>query len=267
MVRAAIEETLYVFEVRVDNMRCETALERIRGYISHRSGQGTRKIFFTNVHSIHLARRDPALRHRINHADLVLPDGSGLDLAGRLFGAPIIENLNGTDFSVKILQEAERSGWTVYLLGARESVIERCRESFQLQYPRLKVIGTHHGYFSKEEEQLILRDINTLKPDILFVALGTPLQEEWLSDRAHELDAGVCLGVGGLFDFISRRRSRAPLWMRRSGIEWIHRFVQDPKSKWERVFIEIPSFLMRLLVSRLAIKRTKPAVVRTRVLI
>lgn len=248
-------------------MRCETALGRIRSYIGDRSGQGTKRVFFTNVHSIHLARRDPELRLRINHADLVLPDGSGLDLAGRLFGTPIIENLNGTDFSVKVLQEAEMSGWTVYLLGAHESVVGQCRESFLFQYPRLKIVGTHHGYFSTEEEVLILRDINAKKPDILFVALGSPLQEEWLSDRAHELLAGVCLGVGGLFDFVSRKRSRAPVWMRRSGIEWIHRFVQDPKNKWDRVLIEIPVFLMRLLASRLALKRTKPAVVRTRLLV
>ena len=102
----AEEGTFYLFGVRVDNTRCESALERVRRYARERHGSRAREVFFANVHSIRLARHNPGLRQCINHADLVLADGSGLGLAGKLFGTPIIENLNGTDFTPKEIGRA-----------------------------------------------------------------------------------------------------------------------------------------------------------------
>jgi N-acetylglucosaminyldiphosphoundecaprenol N-acetyl-beta-D-mannosaminyltransferase len=258
------EGTYYLFGVRVDNTRCESALERIRAYATQRVGSRAREVFFTNVHSIHLARHDPELRQCINHADLVLADGSGLNLAGKLFGSPIIENLNGTDFTPKVLSEALRNGWTVYLLGAAENVVRRCRDRLLKEFPGLKIAGFHHGHFPPAEEGSIVEEINRKRPNILLVALGSPLQERWIARHARELRVGVCVAVGGLFDFISGARTRAPHWVRALGIEWIYRFLQDPKSKWDRVVIEIPSFIGQLLLNRFALRKVKPAWVRRR---
>lgn len=258
------EGRLYLFGVRVDNTRCETALDRIRRFVAHTKGSRAREVFFTNVHSIQLARHNPELRECINHADLVLPDGSGLNLAGKLFGTPIIENLNGTDFTPKVLGEAENKGWTVYLLGAKARVVEQCRERLLDQFPRLNIVGFHHGHFAPDEDQDIVEDINDKGPNILLVALGSPMQEEWIAHHARKLNVGVCLAVGGLFDFVSGVRKRAPSWVRRLGFEWLYRFFQDPKNKWDRIFIEIPSFLILVFASRLAVKRLKPITVERR---
>jgi N-acetylglucosaminyldiphosphoundecaprenol N-acetyl-beta-D-mannosaminyltransferase len=258
------EKTIYLLGGRVDNTGYETALKRIRRFIAHKNGSRAREVFFTNVHSMHLARRNPMLRRCINRADMVLADGSGLSLAGKLFGTPIIENLNGTDFTPRILNEAEINGWTVYLLGAEAHVVEQCRERLLSKYLRLKIVGFHHGHLVREEDQIIVNDINEKKPNILLVALGSPLQEEWIAHHARILNVGVCLAVGGLFDFLSGIHKRAPLWMRRMGMEWLFRFFQDPKTKWGRIFIEIPSFLMLLLASRIAVKRFKPVIVERR---
>lgn len=260
------ESTLYIFGVRVDNTTCRRALERIRHYILHRNGSRAREVFFTNVHSIHLARRDALFHHCLNHADLVLPDGSGLGLAGKFFGTPIIENLNGTDFTPKLLREAGKSGWTVYLLGARPGVAEQCQQYLSRRFPTLKVIGFHHGYFSSEESDVIVKDINSKQPDILLVALGSPFQEKWIVSHVKQLKVKVCLAVGGLFDFLGDFKKRAPLWMRQLGIEWVYRFFQDPKAKWERIFVEIPLFLLKVLVGRLAPRRMRPISTQRRLL-
>lgn len=252
------EGTIYLFGVKVDNTRYETALKYIHRFIVNNNGFRARQVFFANVHSIHLARHNPELRQCINRADLVLPDGSGLNLAGKLLGTPIIENLNGTDFTPKVLSEAEANGWTVYLLGSEAHIVEQCRERILHKYSRLKIVGFRHGNFLHEEDQLIVEDINEKRPDILLVALGSPIQEKWIAQHALKLNAGVCLAVGGLFDFLSGIRKRAPLWMRRLGMEWLYRFFQNPINKWDRIFIEIPLFLVLLFVSRFAFKRPKP---------
>jgi N-acetylglucosaminyldiphosphoundecaprenol N-acetyl-beta-D-mannosaminyltransferase len=142
-------------------------------------------------------------------------------------------------------------GRTVYLLGARPDAVAACRDRLLRDHPRLKIVGFHHGYFAPGEEEAVVAHINACRPDILLVGFGTPLQEEWISRNARRLDAGVCMAVGGLFDFLSGTFARAPVWMRRAGIEWLFRFLKDPAAKWNRVFLEIPLFLTLVVARRI----------------
>ncbi|HKI45572.1 MAG TPA: WecB/TagA/CpsF family glycosyltransferase [Balneolales bacterium] len=245
------ESSTFVFNVRVDNYNLQTAIDRVVRFITGRPGGVSHQVLFTNVHSIQLARHDPELLNCINHADLVLADGSGLKIAGRLFGHPIEENLNGTDFTPRVLALADRNNWSVYLLGAREEVVSTCCQKLDKHYPNLRIAGYRNGYFTHDEEKEIIEDINNKKPDILLVALGSPRQEEWIAHHRRLLNAHVCFGVGGLFDFIAGMRKRAPLWMRKTGIEWVYRFLQSPSEKWERIFVEIPAFLLRIIWNKL----------------
>jgi N-acetylglucosaminyldiphosphoundecaprenol N-acetyl-beta-D-mannosaminyltransferase len=143
-------------------------------------------------------------------------------------------------------------------LGARPGVVEACRQRLRERFPKLRVAGAHDGHFTAEGEKSILSDINEKQPAILLVALGSPLQEEWISRNAARLNVGVCLAVGGLFDFIAGVRKRAPSWMRATRIEWLYRFFQDPLSKWNRIVVEIPAFLLELAALRLVLPRVDP---------
>ena len=247
--------TTFFFGVRVDNLHAEAALSIISAYAAHRGAtRSARKVFFTNVHTISVARRDRAMMRMINQADLVLPDGIGLKIAGKIFRQPILENLNGTDFTPRVLERTQREGRTLYLFGAEKDANERCTRELRRRYPALRILGAHHGRCTPEEEAAMIAEINALHPDILLVALGSPLQERWIEQHAHTLDVGVCMAIGGLFDFMGGVRKRAPGWIRKIGCEWLFRFFQDPRTKWDRVFIEIPEFMM-MMVARALIPR------------
>jgi N-acetylglucosaminyldiphosphoundecaprenol N-acetyl-beta-D-mannosaminyltransferase len=207
------------------------------------TGCPPRYVFFANVHTIHIAQEMSDFRQAVNDAELVLPDGSGLAIAGRILGSRIRSNLNGTDFAPKLFRYAEDRGCSLYLLGGRSEVVGACREILRMKYPRLNISGFQSGYFNHGEEQQIIDDINACRPDILLVALGSPLQELWVARHQCELNARVCFAVGGLFDFVAGVVPRAPAWMRGLGMEWLYRFIQDPVTKWRRVFVEIPAFL------------------------
>ncbi|HKJ33505.1 MAG TPA: WecB/TagA/CpsF family glycosyltransferase [Balneolales bacterium] len=240
------ERSTFVFNVRVDDYDLSNAINQVSHFITEWIPGRTRQVLFTNVHSIQLAQQNPELLNCINHADLVLADGSGLKIAGKLFGYPIKENLNGTDFIPHVLEQADKNGWSVYLLGATDDVVMGCSQNIKNKYPRLKIAGFRNGYFQMEEEHQIVNEINQYRPDILLVALGSPKQEEWIAHHRRSLNTRVCLGVGGLFDFLSGKHKRAPLWMRQLGIEWAFRFVQSPQKKWDRIFVDIPLFLVRV---------------------
>ena len=242
---------MYVQGVRVDNIDTATAVESVRSYVDEGNPSACRTVVFTNVHTIHLARSNQSLLQSVNGADLALPDGSGLKIAGKLYGRPIRENLNGTDFTPRVLAEAEKSGWRVYLLGGRREVIAAASERLRERFPALQLAGIHQGHFAPHEEEVIIQNINMTKPDLLLVGMGSPIQEQWIAANAPRLRVKACFAVGGFFDFLSGEKRRAPIWIRRLGIEWLFRFSQDPATKWQRVFIEIPVFLIRLVAGRL----------------
>ena len=242
---------MHFFGVRFDNISKETALNTIYNFLTDKRKKKSRKIFFTNVHTIYLAGKNPEFAQTINNADLVLPDGSGLKIAGEIFSKPIKENLNGTDFAPLILETAVQLKAKVYLLGATEEVITRCVHKLNMKYPELIIAGFHSGYFLPGEKEKILTDMKNISPDIVLVAMGSPLQEIMVNKIAGQLKNSVCLAVGGLFDFMSGGKKRAPQLIRQLGLEWLFRFFQDPKTKWERIIIEIPAFLFSVIKSRL----------------
>ena len=138
------------------------------------------------------------------------------------------------------------------MLGAKPNIIEKCVQEVKSRFPNLKISGYHSGYYTENEFPFLLGNIANTKSDILLVAMGSPIQETFIENYADRLNVKVSLAVGGLFDFISGDKKRAPLWLRKIGLEWIYRFFQDPKAKWNRIFIEIPKFLLLIMADRIS---------------
>jgi exopolysaccharide biosynthesis WecB/TagA/CpsF family protein len=208
------------------------------------------KVYIVNAHTLNLAWKDASFRRILNDADLLLNDGSGAKMASRLAGKPFPDNLVGTDLTPQLCEIGVREGVGVFLLGGLEGVAQRAGEKLKELVPGLKICGAHHGYFGKAQAMSVVDAINRSGAGILLVAFGNPLQETWIHENAASLRCDLCIGVGGLFDHLAGRLRRAPLWIRRAGIEWVHILLGQPH-KWRRYLIGNPLFVARALRDRL----------------
>jgi N-acetylglucosaminyldiphosphoundecaprenol N-acetyl-beta-D-mannosaminyltransferase len=244
---SAGEEEIWLLGVRFDRLRRQRALDLLESMLGQGRGQ---KVFIVNAHTLNLSWRDPAYRSVLNDADLLLNDGSGVQLASWMEGRPFPDNLVGTDLIPEFCRRAERRGAGVFLLGGLPGTAERAAEGLRRMVPGLKVCGTHHGYFDENEEPEILARIAASKASILLVAFGNPLQERWIHRRSGNLSCDVCIGIGGLVDHLGGRLRRAPRWVRKLRMEWVHILLNQPH-KWRRYLLGNPLFLIRVSKSRL----------------
>jgi N-acetylglucosaminyldiphosphoundecaprenol N-acetyl-beta-D-mannosaminyltransferase len=202
-----------------------------------------------NAEFVMRARREPRFRDLLNSADLAIPDGSGLLLAGRILGTPLREQVTGTDLLIRLASLCAVEGWRIYLLGAEEGVAEAAARTLQTRFPGLVVAGTFAGSPREEDEAEILRRIRAAAPvHVLVVAYGAPAQEHWLARNLPRLDVRIGLGVGGALDFISGRVPRAPVWVRRAGFDWLYRLARQPW-RWRRQ-LALPRFVLTALWAR-----------------
>jgi exopolysaccharide biosynthesis WecB/TagA/CpsF family protein len=203
------------------------------------------RLAFVNANLANVAYEDKSMQTLLR-GFLLLNDGSGINLASKLlYRRPFPDNLNGTDFTPYFLDSCSRP-LRIYLLGASPAVSSRAADFFTRRWPRHTVAGYHHGYFAKIEEAQIVDAIRAAKPDLVLVAMGNGLQEQWI-ERLVPAVAVSAWGVGALFDFLCGEAVRAPAWMRKLGIEWVYRLLQEPARLWRRYLLGNPIFVLRLL--------------------
>lgn len=232
-----------ILGMRVDDVTYAEALDLLRRYIN--SGCA-RMVATPNTEFAMRARRDREFRQLLNTASLAIPDGIGLILASRLLGDPIREHVRGTDLVDKLASLAAAEGYRFFLLGAPEGVAAAAAARLQRAHPGLQIAGTHGGspvpaYDATAAE--VIRAAGHV--DVLLVAYGAPLQEQWIARNQARLGVPVAIGVGGVFDFFSGRASRAPLWIRRLELEWLYRLLRQP-SRWRRQ-LALPHFALCVL--------------------
>ena len=192
----------------------------------------------------------------LRNMNQVYPDGIGVRLASQMFGNGVKDNINGTDLFPLLCERLVNTAHGIYLLGAREGVAESTAANMVKRYPGLNIAGYQHGYFTPEEEDEVLDRINTSGADVLMVAMGAPQQERWIARNRARLNVSILMGVGGLFDFYSGRISRAPVWIREVGLEWVWRLLQEPGRMWRRYVLGNPLFLYRVWRQKNAMDRS-----------
>lgn len=198
-------------------------------------------IGYVNADCLNKLKDNHRYRQNLSKFNLVLPDGVGLKFALRLKGILPGDNINGTDFSPKILALAAKENWSVFFLGGESDISRKALRIFRYIYPELNVAGSHHGFFNNDE--LVIEYINNSKAQILFVGLGTPIQEQWVIDNYKKLSVKMIICVGGMFDFYGGKVQRAPLLIRQIGCEWLYRLYQEPKRLWNRYIIGNANFI------------------------
>lgn len=208
-------------------------------------------VAFVNAHTLNLAASDPGYREVLREASVVLNDGAGLAIAGKLLGGPFPENLNGSDLNPEILALAARRQWRVYLLGGAPGVATEAARRLTERIPGLRIAGARDGYFPRSQDDEVAELIRHARADVVMVAMGNPLQEEWLAAHLSDTGARLGVGVGAFLDFTAEHQRRAPAWMNRWGIEWVWRLLADPKRMWRRYVVGNPLFLYRVVRQRL----------------
>lgn len=219
-------------------------------------------IYFCNAHTLNIASGNDEFRSALRSANYIFGDGTGVRWGARMRGVRMLDNVNGTDLTPKLLSTVSAKRRTYYMLGADPSTIRNAATVARDRFKDWDQVGFHHGFVQSESEtSAVIERINMVCPDVLLVGMGNPIQELWIDQNRDRLNAKVCLAVGGLFDFWAGNFSRAPAWLRRIGHEWIWRLWQQPVNKFKRYVIGNPIFLARCLKSAgVERHRTKQAV-------
>lgn len=237
-----MEEVIHILNIPINNINLKEAVNMVEGFLTKENHY---LVFTPNSEMIMMAQEDPEFMHILNSSDLNVPDGIGVVLASRIKGKPLKERVAGFDLMLELIKLSHNKNYKIYLLGAKEDVVEEAKNKLEMKFPGLNIVGYHHGYFNREEEEDIIRSINEKKPDILFVAFGAPKQEKWIYKNKDKLCAKVLMGVGGSFDVISGKKKRAPLIFRRMGLEWFYRLLKEPW-RYKRM-MSLPKFLIRVI--------------------
>lgn len=242
--------TIDILGVPVARLTAEEALAEVEKLFAR---EAPAFIAHTNAHTLNLAYADAEFKDVLRRADLILNDGKGIMLAARIHGARFPTDLNGNYFSPLLLRRAAERGWRVFFLGAGPGIAEDAAGKVRQQIPGIDIVGTRDGYFSSDEEAIDA--VREAGAELLFVGMGNPVQEKWLDRCLARTGARVGVGVGATFDFLTGSVPRAPAWMSRVGLEWVHRLFQEPKRMWRRYILGNPSFVLRNVKQRRAGRR------------
>ncbi|MHA3976771.1 sugar transferase [Halovulum sp. GXIMD14794] len=206
---------------------------------------GRRRVAFLNAHCANVMARDTMYAAALETADAVLPDGIGVELAARMTGKRLTENLNGTDLTPRLLRAAAARGKSVFLFGAGRGVAEAAAARLALDIPGLRIAGVLDGFEGAADDEAAVARINDSGADILLVAMGVPKQDLWLARNMDRLQPSLAMGVGALFDFLAGRVTRAPAPVRRAKLEWAWRLAMEPRRMASRYLAGNFTFMAR----------------------
>ena len=189
-----------------------------------------------NPEKILKARKDNSLKELLNKATYQIPDGIGVVIASKVRKGKIKSRITGIDSMDMLCELSNQFGYKIFLYGAKEEVLQKAKDNLIQKYPHIKIVGTMNGY--EKDNKKIIEAVNKSKAEIIFVGMGSPKQELWITNNMEKLCPYIYQGVGGSFDVLSGNIKRAPKWMRKIGLEWLYRLIREPK----RIFRQIKLF-------------------------
>jgi N-acetylglucosaminyldiphosphoundecaprenol N-acetyl-beta-D-mannosaminyltransferase len=245
-------ETSELFGMKLACVTMQDAIDCVLGWCREPRGDSCRYVVTPNVDHALMFQRRADLQDAYAQASLVLADGTPIVFAARLFGKMLPERVAGSDLVPKLFAAVSGEPLRVFLLGAAEGVADVAAQQIHRDWPAVQVVGTYSPPIGFEhdpaENARIIEAIAAAKPDLLVVGLGAPKQELWAHHHYREIDAKVALCAGATIDFLAGHRRRSPVWMRRTGLEWVHRVASEPRrlaGRYARDAWEFPRLLWR----------------------
>ena len=237
-----MDNKVNILGVHIDKVNIEEAVDRIFEMLDERRPHS---VFTPNSEIILNAYKDKEFAEILNNADLLTADGIGVVYASKILGNPIKERAAGFDIACGVIGRISETGHRLYLLGGRPGVAEKAKKNLEKEYPFIQIVGTHDGYFDEEDNPKIIKEINSLGAEIVFVCLGAPKQEKWIADNQDNLRAKVLMGIGGSLDVFAGEAERAPEIWCKLGLEWLYRLIKEP---WRfKRMLALPKFALTVL--------------------
>jgi len=234
------------------------SLDELHNFIVNAiSNKAHSMVLHANAHAVNLAQKDDTFRNILNQASLVFCDGFGIRMGAYLLGHRIPPRITYADWMWQLAELAEQHQFTIFLLGAKPSIAEQAASKLHKRFPKLQIVGAHHGYFDKASSSLenstVIDIINNADPDILIVCFGMPQQEQWVSTHWNHINARIVLTGGAALDYISGNLRRGPRWMTAYGLEWLARLIVEPRRLWKRYVLGNPQFLWLVMKQRIGL--------------
>lgn len=226
--------------VKIQRLNVDTfTIDEAIKYANTISGQ----VITINPEMIENASKNPDFAEIINSAELVVPDGIGVEIGLKILGYNV-RRIAGIEFSHRMIEECAKNSQSVALVGAKPQIVEKAKENLEKEISGLYITYAHDGYFSNDEE--IINELKIRQPRLILCALGSPKQEEFIIKAKQVLPNALFVGVGGSFDVWSGVVERAPEIYQKLGLEWLYRTVKEPK-RFKRIFPTLPLFVLKVL--------------------
>lgn len=238
--------TAEIMGIKIFKLKSKDAFKKI---ILFSKEDSFHMIFTPNTEIVMMAQKSKEFKKILNSSDLNLPDGVGLLMASKIKDLGIKEKIAGIDFANKILDYCNKTGKSIFLLGGERGIAQIAADNIKKTYKNIEIKGTYHGYFEKKDQFKVIDIINEKKPDVIFVALGAPKQEEWIYKNRKLLNANIAMGVGGSIDIWAGKAKRAPKIFIKLGLEWLYRVLKQP-ARIKRIGV-LPKFLIKIYYEKM----------------
>lgn len=218
----------------IDVLDMRETVELVEKYINTKTPL---HLMGVNADKINELNSNPLMKEIVNKCGIINADGASVVLASKLLKKKLPERVAGVDLMIELVKLCCEKNYSIYLLGAKQSVVEQTRDVLMDKYSNLNIKGIHNGYFKEEQWDNISKELKKLKPDIVFVGITSPTKEYLIEYLQNDGNKSVFMGVGGSFDVISGNIPRAPKWMQKCNLEWLFRVIQEPKRLFKRYFV------------------------------
>lgn len=243
-----------ILDTTIDVLGVQDTIDLVEKYVITKTPL---HLMGVNADKINEIRSNERLKQIVNNCGIINADGASVIMASKFLGKPLPERVAGIDLMNSLVALSAKKNYSIYLLGAKQEIVEKTAEVLKDKYIDLKIVGFHNGYFKKSDWPDISIELKQLKPDFIFVGITSPLKEYLIEFLQNDGNSGVFMGVGGSFDVISGKIQRAPLWMQKSGLEWLFRVIQEPRRLFIRYFLGNGKFIKDILEEKSVVRSSE----------
>ncbi len=222
-----------ILNTKIDVLDTKQTISLVEKYVKTKTPL---HLMGVNADKINEVNENKLMKKIVNSCGIVNADGASVVLASKYLGNPLPERVAGIDLMQDLVKLSADKGYSIYLLGAKQEVVEKTKTVLKERYKNLNIIGIHNGYFKEDYWGEISKELKKKKPDFVFVGITSPMKEYLIEYLQNDGNNCVFMGVGGSFDVISGNIPRAPLWMQKANLEWLFRVIQEPKRLFKRYF-------------------------------